>query len=260
MKWYFALSGSSIDRNDHDWLDLVRVSVRTALQNTSLVPHMLFDGDPCDFTDEMTSAGVKVIFHRVSFDDALEAFNPHEWYLPIMRGCFLRVEIPLIETEDDYVLYTDCDVMFLKDIIIEQKPEYFAACSERHKDDYSDLNSGVMLLNIRTMRECLPEFTQFIRDNITTSTSDQPLYAAFFANKYESLNPQYNWKPYWGVADEPKILHWHGPKPVIVQKILENPAIGTAPIWKELVMEDPTGYRFYLEAWDKQIAAIRADA
>jgi len=57
MKWYFTLSQASIPGNDRlpaetSYIDMIRVAVASARQNTILQPHMLYDGQACDFTHE----------------------------------------------------------------------------------------------------------------------------------------------------------------------------------------------------------------
>jgi len=46
MSWYFALSESSIERDEHDWRGLIRVAVKSAHTNTRLQPIFVYDGQP----------------------------------------------------------------------------------------------------------------------------------------------------------------------------------------------------------------------
>src|SRR5580704_16037129 len=118
MSWYFALSESSIERDEHDWRGLIRVAVTSAYRNTRLRPTLVYDGQPGEFTAELANAGVRIIYHRVSFFDDLARHADaigQPWWLSIASGAFLRTEIPLLHSGTDAVLYTDCDVMFTKD-------------------------------------------------------------------------------------------------------------------------------------------------
>jgi len=121
MKWYFALSEASIPGNsflpaDSSYIDMIKVAVSTARRNTTLEPHMLYDGSRCDFTCELQRQGVTVHFHRLSFIEVIERHDPtNKLWQRIARGTYLRVDLPLIEQEDEYILYTDCDVLFRRD-------------------------------------------------------------------------------------------------------------------------------------------------
>lgn len=251
MNWYFALSAATLASPDHDWPSLIRVAIRSARRNTSLIPHLLWDGADTPFLDELRAMGVKVMFHRVAFHSALAKFKDDPGYLATAEGCFLRVDIPLLEQSAAFVLYTDADVMFLRDPVPALRairPTYIAAMSEFTSDD--GLNSGVLLLNVRGMRGDYPAFRAFIEENLALGL-DQDMYRHFYAGRYERLPAGMNWKPYWGHGEEAVILHWHGIKPVVARRLLDDPAARTVPALQLLVERDPTGYRHYLEAYDK---------
>jgi hypothetical protein len=58
MKWYFALSESSLDRHDHDWRGLTFAAVRSAQRNTTLEPHLIYDGEENAFISALRSMRV----------------------------------------------------------------------------------------------------------------------------------------------------------------------------------------------------------
>src|SRR5574344_1550027 len=147
MKWYFALSEDS-----DDFKRYALAAVRSCKENTNLSPHCLFDGEPCEFTDELEELGVKVIFHRVKFYNKLTQFFSANC-LNVPSGAYLRCDIPVIEKEDDFVLYTDCDVLFLKDFDWDVKPEYFACSAQSNRYNFHDFNTGVMVMNVKKLRE-----------------------------------------------------------------------------------------------------------
>ena len=252
MKWYFAVSEASLDRPDHAWRDLIRGAVISALQNTTLTPHMLYDGKVSDFTSEIEAMGVTVIHHRVSFYDRLEAHGrQQQGYLPIASGAFLRTEIPLIETEDELVLYTDIDVLFLSDPTFrEGSPRFFAVAPQTNIGDYQDMNSGVMLINVPAMREVLPAFRASILTNLHIGL-DQENLSLFFKNRYAELDPQLNWKPHWGINPNAQIVHWHGPKPQTIRHLLDDPLAQTAIIWERLFRPNVESYSYYVTLWEK---------
>ena len=114
MKWYFALSGTSLSPDDI-YANCIRAAVRSAVRNTTLIPNLIFDGPKNDFIRELEDCGVTIIYHRSRLYDTF--CSAYQENLPLQRiaaGAYLRVDIPLIETEEDYVLYTDCDVLFFE--------------------------------------------------------------------------------------------------------------------------------------------------
>jgi hypothetical protein len=253
-KWYFCLSESSMDRTHHGWRDLVIAAVNSARKNTHLEPTLLFDGGNNPFLQFLRDKGVRVVHHRVSFYDALaERDKQQPGYLAIASGAFLRTEIPLLETEDEYVLYTDCDVFFLKHpSALDLRPEYFACAPQMSKTDYEgDANSGVLILNIPKMRESFPKFARFIQDNLFAGWPgcDQENYRRFYKGKWDRLPLTMNWKPYWGLSADPEIVHWHGPKPEIIAAKLRRPSVQLPQAWKALYDHDKAAYEHFLDAW-----------
>jgi hypothetical protein len=251
VKWYFALSESSIDLHDHDWRGLVFAAVRSAQRNTTLQPHLIYDGQENAFISALRSMGVRIIPHRVSFYDALAEYSADKdcWYLPVAAGAFLRLDIPIIEVKEQLVLYTDCDVIFRREpnFFRSEPPTYFGATSQTTKA-HDDMNSGVMLINVPNMRTGHLEFTRFIRNNLHLGL-DQEILRAFYGNRYDPIDRSLNWKPYWGVNPNAQIVHWHGPKPVLVRKLLAEPAFETTDDWRVLFNRNPAGYAHYFSEW-----------
>ncbi|GBQ71584.1 hypothetical protein AA103196_2815 [Ameyamaea chiangmaiensis NBRC 103196] len=263
MKWFFAITGQTLaDDPDHGFIDCIRVAVKSAHDNTSLKPHMVFDGEECDFTREMRAAGVTVIFHRLHFFDRLHEAQKRqkpEWpnYMRTAAGAFLRLDLPLIETQDQYVLYTDCDVMFTAEPALEFcKPEIFAACGQFGQQDYySDMNSGVMLINLHRLGRDLPALVEFLCDNLYHIAGyDQELLRVFYNAQWSPLSAKYNWKPYWGPNADARIVHFHGPKAPASRRLIEDatyrehdPSFHT---WRHWFFQNPDGYRHYVPAWE----------
>jgi GT2 family glycosyltransferase len=252
VKWYFAVSEASIDRPGHGWRGLIRAAVMSAARHTTLVPHMLYDGRRNDFIVEIADLGVRVINHRVSFYDRLEAHGKRQQgYLPIASGAFLRTEIPLLETDDDVVLYTDVDVMFLCEPQFPPAvPELFAVAPETLIGDYADMNSGVMLMNVPAMRGEFPAFRESIVSHLNIGF-DQANYRLFFKERYAALDPTLNWKPHWGINPRAQILHWHGPKPAAIKRLLDDPNARAQPNWEQLFRPNVASYAHYVALWER---------
>ena len=248
MKWYFALSEASINRADHAWTDLIHCAVASAAANTTLRPFMLYDGQPSAMTRDLESRGVTVIHIRVPFYDELLAHSQAgKSLIDITSGCYLRTQIPLIEAEDPYVLYTDCDVLFLKDPDFSTlRPAFFAVAPEGDREDFvNNMNSGVMLINCEAMRETYSEFENFIARNLDIGL-DQEHYKAFYRGKWDRLDNRFNWKPYWGTNPDAVILHWHGPKPIWIKRYFAMDANHVADIWQSMAGGNVAAYWHFL--------------
>lgn len=224
----------------------------SALQHTSLHPNLLFDGQPCPFTDRLARMGVTVRFHRSSLADAIIASNPDDLaWQNIALGAFLRMDIPQIETECDYILYTDCDVLFIRDPNLSgMTPTYFSVAPEFTINDYKNMNSGVMLMNLAGMRSVGEQLSQFIRLGLPNFQAfDQGALREFFADRFDRLPERLNWKPYWGVNADAEIVHFHGPKPPHVRALLREVHPDLPQIYKDLFDMDRKNYSSLDTLW-----------
>ena len=239
MKWYFASNDKS-----EDFFPLIKAAINSALKNTTLKPNFIYDGAENELTDWLKSKGVKIIRHRSSFYDKIEK-HFDEQGIKIASGAFLRCDIPLIETQDEFVLYTDCDVLFLKDFQTDLKPEYFACSTQFGKRNFKDFNTGVMLMNVKKMRESHEEFTKFIVKNLNSLIAfDQTAYQIFYDRKNTKLPIIYNYKPYWGIDKNTVIVHFHGPKPLLFtsDEEIKNLSYTNYKLYKK----NQKAYGFYL--------------
>ena len=264
MKWYFSITEETLTADeDHGFMDMIRVAVASAKANTRLSPHLLYDGKEGAFTTEMRAAGVKVIIHRISFYDQLEHAQKRlrpdlPGYMRTAAGAFLRLDIPNIETRDEFVLYTDCDVIFLSDPGLDDfRPAIFNVASQFDLyGHHREMNSGVMLMNVKRMRDDLPALLDFGCDMIHTMQGyDQEFLRLFYNGKWDPLSPKYNWKPYWGEDRMAKIVHFHGPKPAAVMKLMkdENYRVNddVFQAWRNLYFKNTHGYRLYTNMWNE---------
>lgn len=254
MKWYFACNDKS-----SDFFPLIKAAVNSAMKNTDLEPHFIYDGEENELTQWLKEHRVKVIRHRVSFYDALEKhYGPQ--MLAIASGAFLRCDIPLLEQEDEFVLYTDCDVLFLQDIKsdfkTDIKPKYFACSSQTSKNNFTDFNTGVMVMNVKELRKTHDKFRNFIIKNLgILNTFDQSAYQIFYGGKNTNLATIYNHKPYWGVDKNAVILHFHGCKPTT---FTSEEALKHLPYMHyQLYKKNPKAYDFYLDLYRNYGPEIR---
>jgi hypothetical protein len=192
----------------------------SAKKNTSLKPILLYDGNDEDFCNKVELFGSNIVKHVTSFSNKENFIKKNVNWKGTACGAFLRIDIPLIcdklNIKDPTVLYTDTDVIFLKDVVSDLQtytPEYFAICPQFIKTNYEEFNSGVMLLNVKTMLETYNEFSNFMESkDYDFSAFDQGAFWDFYKDKSEKLPLEFNHKPYWGIDDNAKIIHYHGPK------------------------------------------------
>jgi hypothetical protein len=256
MKWFFCWSQASEFRHDHDWKNLIRAAVESARRNTELEPHFIYDGENSAFIEELQGRGVKVIFHRVSFAAQLARHNPDPGFLAVARGAFLRFDIPLLaDPADEFVLYTDADVIFRQNPDLRgYHPLFLAAAPQFDRGRKADLNSGVMLLNLKTFRAIHSKLTEFTVENLDLGL-DQEVLRAFVGQDYLLLPDIYNWKPYWGVNADAPVIHWHGPKPATIEGLLDGSVTATHEAWQTLFERDRLAYRHYLELHHQALAS-----
>jgi lipopolysaccharide biosynthesis glycosyltransferase len=213
MKWYYALT----QKTCHRYIEHVKVATQSALENTNLTPHFIYDGTEDKLTRWLRSKGVTIIFHRSSLYDRITELSKREKYdADTAAGAYLRLDIPEIERDEQFVLYTDVDVMFTEKFREPTNtPRYFALAPEKEFDNSVSraCNTGVMLMNAAHMRRINPYLRQVACHHLQDfDVFDQSLYLMFFEGLFEKLVADYNWKPYWGVNPECQIVHFHGPK------------------------------------------------
>ena len=221
MFWFSCL-------NDNSQLhkDLYLIALKSCKRNTLLTPVLIYSGNDDNFLNIINECNIILIRHNLLFSKKKNFDNHPENWKKIATGAFLRIDIPKIckkyNINDKYILYTDADVIFLKDCVEElslHQPKYLSVCPETNIDDYEYFNSGVMLINVRNMFDSYNSFTNFIEDNNYDyskynifDTFDQGAFQCFYKNMVDKLPLSFNHKPYWGIDKNAVIIHYHGPK------------------------------------------------
>ena len=265
MDWFCALTEDSISFREYS--EMVMVAVYTARKFTSLRPHLIYDGKDNEFTAWLDRHGVKIIRHRSIFREELARLGEREKnprIEAVISGAFLRVELPRLvprSSSSDIVLYTDCDVMFRDEVVpqLDQVDcEYFAVAPHA-RDSHDDIiNSGVMLMNLRSLGKTADAFFQFIRENLEVLKKeawDQGAYWRFYRDTsgrplWNQLPLELNWRPYWGDKPGVGIIHFHGPKP------FQRDHIDT--VWPELKSYTGGSYLEMIEIWQQLLDQARA--
>lgn len=227
MKCYICLTAP--DSDSVVYVDMLEATLRSARENTRLELCALYDGPEEHRCYELLlKYGVDIIRHEFSHKQYLEKTYPREFLLTVygkadsyakIAGTFMRLDIPFQEKEEEFVLYVDIDVLFMKDIRPEDlpRPKYLAAAPEFDKDirKMSYFNAGVLVLNVKNMRvKCRQIFDMLKRgERNRENLFDQGYLNQVCFREMEHIPLEYNWKPYWGINDDARIIHFHGMKP-----------------------------------------------
>jgi hypothetical protein len=279
MKWYFCINEEALSKRYSTDIDL---AVQSCIQNTALEPHVLFDGKQGTFTDRMKRLGVCIHFRRTSLANDIAHLPDGPYELPgfrhiVARGAYLRFDIADIECHDEFVLYTDCDVMFRKEIKPEIRPPFLAASLDQ-PDGSLIFNSGVMILNIPNLRKEYALLIEFTRDRLAKYGAeirlirdpyDQPILNEYYAGRWIRLPLEYNWRPYWGFNEDAAIVHLQGPKIEIIRQILggarneDLQKYSRSEVvlerWRKVVETNPEGYRGFMAEADLMITNSSRD-
>jgi hypothetical protein len=223
VKWYFAINEAGAG-GEVGWH--AKLAALSALQRTSLDPTLLYTGRPCALTEWMNLHGIRVLNVRPPFEQRIAELSARGRYSTAFLGHWLRSIICLLESTDSFVLYTDCDVVFLSDPMLSGvHPSCFACAPEFRQENWNYVNTGVMVINVPALRADFDRFMAFALDMMEQrgpSFKDQIAYNEFYRGAWDRLETRFNWKPYWGPADDVAILHYHGPKFGALRAIVEG--------------------------------------
>ncbi|MCC1492190.1 glycosyltransferase [Cognatishimia sp. F0-27] len=247
--WYFCVNEAGFEPS---W-PLVEVAVRSALANTRLEPICLYNGMDDAQVARIEALGARVIRHRSRLEDVLR--RGYGDLYDQFSGHWLRVDIPVIETTETHVLYTDIDVMFRSHPEPRRMPRVLAAAPERYRWRWPHFNSGVLVMNVPALRALQPAFDAAITARMAQGWKppghDQVSYNGFFRWRHSRLTHGLNWKPYWGDNPEAQIIHFHGPKPAHIHKIKIGQTDGMLPVYQRLWRLSPDGYTRYCAEFER---------
>ncbi|GIT91900.1 hypothetical protein JANAI62_23570 [Jannaschia pagri] len=253
-KWYFCANTEAMRGRT---FKLLRAAIHSCLRHTTLQPVCLYYGERAPALKVMRDMGVTVIRHRPSLEPLLRPAYGTAY--ETFAGHWLRLDIPRLETEDTFVLYTDIDVLFrgLPDVL--DGPELLSVAPERWRTEWHPFNSGVLLMNVPGLRGIDAEFraqiTERLTGNFTYPTHDQASFNQFFEGRAGALPLEMNWKPYWGVNQRAQIIHYHGPKPSLVDHIARRGMDAVAPGHRFLYRLAPAAHRAYADLYAAELAA-----
>jgi hypothetical protein len=270
VNWYFCFNEEATD-----WFsEMIKVAVTSARANTTLTPHCIYDGRDTTLIQWLRGEGVTIHRSEVPFRARLRApdvveRNIHHAFKPeAAAGYYLPLQIPQFEHAEQYVLFTDCDIMFLRDVDLrEYSPMFLAAAREIPDPNLliqpvlgSGFNSGVMLINVEAWRRMMGDLIRtaeahgYYKYPDIDAKYDQGLFNSVFRKNWTPLPDELNWRVFSGVNREASIIHWHGPKPVHVANYMKDGSSDlscTTPVVDELMKKSLQSYLYYYNLFRK---------
>jgi len=252
---------------------LLKVAINSLLKNTTLQPYVIwgnhFKGESNPMIQWLQEKQIPIVQHTLSFEFDLLAFTFSKSYmnnttLKEMYNFYpeyynqnfiitesLRMDIPWVFTNDEYVLYSDCDVIFQHDITFEKFSQPIAAATR--SDGF--FNNGVMILNIHELQKTHRLFVKFYLESNYTfeigNTTTQGAYNTFYKDQVAKLPLEYNWHVFFGINENAKIIHFCGPKPNDYQKMLNDPNAHYETLYRQCV--NPQSIPYYLKEFEKYV-------
>lgn len=266
MNWYFCVTS----RTWQHYQSHLVAALESCRSETKLHPVCVCDAPDRGLLDILAKYDVQVAIRTPAFAEVfrrttLEGFDP-----TVAEAHYLRLEIPLIETREEYILYTDCDVLFTMDPPLnEVRPAYIAAAPESQRYNRLYFNAGVMVMNVPACRQAYGAVQDLVlsrlKNGIHRAYSQGDLNG-FFWSAVQYLPAEYNWKPYWGRNANALIVHFHGPKLHHLLRLpAEPPAAPSVHLCPEAPVElhdifsrSPEGYGYWSQVAHRFLAAAAA--
>jgi lipopolysaccharide biosynthesis glycosyltransferase len=261
INWFICLNDNSTE-----FITLAKKAICSA-EKFKINKFCVYSGNNTEFIDFLNKHNTKIIRTEFSLGKKLIEIFP-EKKIEILLATYLRIDLPEIIKKDNlfkenYFLYTDCDIIFLKDPSTELnklKPKYFCASSEFQKEKGAYFNAGVMWINLENMQKSAAEFKNFLlQTDFNSAKDDQSTLNTFYGSKYDFLDIKFNWKPYWGINNDAFILHFHGPKPNLARNYLTQNTPVPVSYTKLLNEETKNYYSHYLNIYSKINTEIKTD-
>ena len=234
--WFCAISAQRKE-TAHEYYQFAIAALNSALANApSLIPIVLHADEIPDRLSRLSFHGVHFVQHNLSFQHRIVKYGDNPWLYPHFLwnlGAYYRLDIPYVidkvissvalannaQVDTEYVLYTDTDVLFLKDFneCSLPKPSVLMLGGEDVKGKMA--NTGVLYMNISAMKYHFVSYLKYADDKKWNFfVADQTLIIEYFVNQHLSqlLPDEYNWKGYWGgynKFNDIVIVHFHAAKP-----------------------------------------------
>lgn len=233
MKCYFALS-DDVSNNDEYYYMFI-CTLESATQNTTLELHCLYDFKKT-YSNNIEEDRIYLLLKKynvqihlisIDFEDSLFKVYSDDYLKEInvtkssLYSRFLRFMITDVEQDDEYILYADTDLIFLKDITLNsfnKLPNTIGVCPEfKNTYRYTNFNAGVMLINLNSYKQAKEQLISLLnkRKKAKIECCDQGYLNTIYKKNFLKIPNTFNWKPYWGINDDAVIIHLHGLKPKV---------------------------------------------
>jgi|LakMenE01Jun11ns_1017448.scaffolds.fasta_scaffold9792287_2 lipopolysaccharide biosynthesis glycosyltransferase len=251
------------DYNSYSSHNLLKVAINSLKVNTTLEPVVIWDGYQDRTTGWLEDNDIPIIYHELSFIKQIKHFDfnkiqcknkyiedMYKHYPEYYNKTFIitesmRMDIPDLFPDEEYVLYCDCDVMFLKDPVFPLVKTPLGVATR--EDDF--FNNGVMLFNIHEYKKYHEDFKKFYIESDYTfaigDTTTQGAYNTFFKGLVTDIGLENNWHSFFGVNRDASIIHFCGPKPNQLKKLIDNNT--TYDILFKSCLNDHS--KHYVELW-----------
>ena len=239
MKWFMAANSESLE--DPAFMRLVRVAAASARANTKLESFLMLDGAASVECDAIQALGVTVLPVKLSIEKELTSWMRQEGYsdegIRCRRGSYLRMELPRTlqqhGIDDEFVMYTDADIFFMKDPDLSGfQPRVLAACGSKEGGltrwnigGHYHFQAGVLLMRNNEMLRTYEDFRTFVLANGNgirrpasrffqkhLFLSDQVALNLFYKDQISRMPRALNWNPASAPCDDPQIVHFNGMK------------------------------------------------
>jgi hypothetical protein len=215
------------------YADMLKVAITSMRQYCTMEPYVVYDGWPNDFTDWLTAHNVGIIYRRSLLYPQLLRLDREtndKVYLNHGPGVLLKLDLTDICKEqgwkDEHIVFCDCDVIFTGDptpLWPKLEGKSFAVAAEDDPNVPERMNTGVMLIDVAELHKHsapLRKYTAEHLPELVRISWDQHAYKMYFKDLgWTVLSSELNWKPYWGINPQAKIVHFHGPKPFLRSEI-----------------------------------------
>jgi hypothetical protein len=222
LKWYFTANRATLENK----FDQVRAAVASSHQLGNVSAFCVID----DYDDLsvlagrlawMEKMGVRLILHRA---ELFEKIRAHLGPAPeSLSDTWLKYDIPLLNHEDEHVLYTDVNVLFRKPFDFNTVNSGTIACIRNYDDSVaSAFSDGVLLMNLPALRASRSQVVSalpFSRLDLAANAAELLLNRAY-GECWDRLPDFCGWNPAWGINLE---------APVVCYEAEDFDALGRAP-------------------------------
>lgn len=274
VMWLSSVSLASACTSREAYLEQYEVALLSwkETNNSAFDPHLLVHL-PANVTDSLPKSiqmrldrfkhmGVHVVFHSLSFLDALKK-NLHDMRptddldADCVAASFLRLELPKTISQrkllrphhnQDYVLWTDCDIMWWRTVSMSEflsnvpTHKFSLAFSGQALKEHSPVNAGVMLMDLKNYQQDMPKLLASITTTEHKPGLDQAVVYRFYEEHpgLSGWSVIWNYRMFWNGREAVAIVHYWGLKPSAGLDcwIHRRSLVGCPPIEKGLIPED----------------------